>query len=297
MDITPAGFFWENPHLLMPGVFDDYYGIDWEMAEDYADKNIIKTDPSLPPRDVDDEYGRYIRRTFGLSDMWFCGTESLYRDLSSGTWFWFEGITEDGRLHFVGPRTTAHRYIPVETWLGALQKRVANDTGSRSRLWLPEVFSPQSQLKTNEALSKAIEPILIAIKKEKQSIQDISWRLLEEIVAELLRAKGLKIYVTPKSRDGGRDIVAQGELVSGEHMSIAVEVKQKPVVGIADVQRALKANEDFPSLMIVTSGRFSSGVVREKQRSRHELRLFLKDGIALSQWIDAYSKTKRHEPR
>ncbi len=108
-------------------------------------------------------------------------------------------------------------------------------------------------------------------------------------MAELLRSKGMAVHVTPRSRDGGRDILARGEFATGEPMVIAVEVKQKAVVGLADVQRALKANEDFPSLMVVTSGRFSSGVVREKERERHQLRLFLKDGVALSQWIDAYN--------
>ena len=127
---------------------------------------------------------------------------------------------------------------------------------------------------------------------QKTTLQELSWRTLEEIVAELLRARGMQIHVTAKSHDDGRDIIARGELISGEPAVIAVEVKQKPIVGLADVQRAVKANEDFPSLMIATSGRFTSGVIREKTQSRHELRLFLKDGVALSQWVDTYMKAQ-----
>ena len=47
-------------------------------------------------------------------------------------------------------------------------------------------------------------------------------------------------------------------------------------------------NEDFPSLLIATAGVFSAGVVCEKMRARHQLRLILKDGIALRQCIEVY---------
>ena len=75
-------------------------------------------------------------------------------------------------------------------------------------------------------------------------------------------------------------------------MVLAVEVKHKPVVGVGDVQRALKANEDFPALMVATAGTFSAGVVAEKSRFRNSMRLFLKDGLALRQWISAYGRDR-----
>ena len=118
---------------------------------------------------------------------------------------------------------------------------------------------------------------------------DLTWRQLEELVAELLRSRGMEISLTKRSHDGGRDVVARGELIPGEPTVLAVEVKKKPVVGIYDVQRALRANEDFPALLVATSGRFSGGVIREKARNRNQLRLYLKDGLALSQWIDAWA--------
>jgi HJR/Mrr/RecB family endonuclease len=284
-EISPETFFWENPHLLIPLEFDDFYGIDWEMAQDYG----LARPPKMVglPHDYSEEYAQHVQKTFGLAELWFSGVESLYRDLG-GSWYWFEGITEEGHLHFVGPKSKPNRYVSVDTWLEKLQSSLVHHKESPSRLWLPNVFSPLTQVQSNEALSTTIQPILIALKNEKKVIQDISWRTLEEIVAELLRAKGMKVEITKSTRDGGRDIIAKGEFACGEPMVIAVEVKQKSVVGLADVQRALKANEDFPSLMIVTSGRFSSGVIREKQDSRNQLRLFLKDGVALSQWIDTY---------
>jgi len=62
----------------------------------------------------------------------------------------------------------------------------------------------------------------------------------------------------------------------------------KRVVGIQDLYNSLKANEDYPALLLATSGRFSAGVIQEKKRRRNELRLILKDWVALSQWIAMY---------
>jgi len=288
LEVSPQEFFWDNPHLLMPLRFDEYYGIDHDMAEDFENEQMQPADSDSPPKDIADAYGQYVQQTFGLADLWFQGQESLYRDSGSGVWLWFEGITDEGSLHFVGPKARPHTYFQVDEWIERLEKSRLTSRESGCRLWLPQVFSPRVQMQGNEVMSAAIQPILRELKTQKIHLRDISWRSLEEVVAEVLRAKGMAVTVTPRSRDGGRDILARGELATGEPLVFAVEVKQKPVVGLADVQRALKANEDFPSLMVVTSGRFSSGVVREKSLERHQLRLFLKDGVALSQWIDAY---------
>ena len=59
-------------------------------------------------------------------------------------------------------------------------------------------------------------------------------------------------------------------------MVIAVEVKQKPIVGLHNVQRDLQANQDFPALMLATAGRFSAGVVNEKRCERNDFRLIRK---------------------
>jgi HJR/Mrr/RecB family endonuclease len=83
----------------------------------------------------------------------------------------------------------------------------------------------------------AIEPILRALQAESVELRELDWRVLEEVVAELLAARGLQVDVTTRSRDGGRDIVARGDLVPGEPMRIAVEVKQKPVVDLGMYSR------------------------------------------------------------
>jgi restriction system protein len=133
-----------------------------------------------------------------------------------------------------------------------------------------------------------VSALLKEIYKEGKALREIRPRQLEELIAELLRDQGMEIHITPETRDGGRDVIARGEFIQGEPMVLAVEVKQKSVVGIQDLYNSLKPNEDYPALLLATSGRFSAGVIQEKKRRRNELRLILKDGVALSQWIAMY---------
>jgi hypothetical protein len=116
---------------------------------------------------------------------------------------------------------------------------------------------------------------------------------LENIVAELLRDRGMEVALTSRAADGGRDVIARGELIPGEPTLLAVEVKHKPVVGLDDVRSRLYANRAFPALLFATSGRFTAGVVRERSQPDTHLRLFLKDGFALSQWVSTYRASRK----
>lgn len=50
--------------------------------------------------------------------------------------------------------------------------------------------------------------LLLALRDEKIAFTNLNWMQMEDIVAELLRSRGLQVWVTPRSRDGGRDIIA-----------------------------------------------------------------------------------------
>ena len=263
-------FLAERPHLLMALGYDEFraIGLDESMEKD-------------------------VRRLYGLHNFVPAyDFESLYRDVKRGTWYWYEGMTTD-MINMQGPPGDQLREIPVKKWLSLLRKLHSEPDRNKRVLWLPSMWTPTAQHHQKLLLSDSVGGILDAVYAEQKSLQDIPWRQLEELVAELLRARGLQVSVTPRSRDGGRDIIARGELIPGEPALFAVEVKQKPVVGLGDVQRALRANEDFPLLMVATAGRFSAGVIKEKKRNRNALRLYLKDGIALTQWIHALKGAKQ----
>lgn len=281
--ISAPSFFSEYPHLLMPLGFDEFHAVSID----------------------DDEQSERKICDLGFQSLVEDGSlvfpyESFFRATDSGAWHWFEGIThyryekeksiDKGKpyyVHFIGPRKS-HHFQTLNSLLSKLHGLKSNPDPNPHTLLLPSVWTPKFQLEQNIELVSSIKEILKEMYLQKKELREIHWRQLEEIVAELLSSRGMEILITPRSKDGGRDIIARGELILGEPTTIAVEVKQKPVVGLFDVQRALRANEDFPSLLIATSGRFSAGVIQEKARERNRLRLFLKDEIALTQWIDLY---------
>lgn len=281
-------FFVDRPHLLMPLGFDEFRAV----ATEPNSQDFLQNQQNIPIMG------------FESSDLFVFPYESFYRESLSGAWHWFEGIThyhyvdgkavEEGKnyLHFIG-RGGEHNFKPVDTWMNTIRRMAEEPTSEPYTLLLPGMWTPRIQLEQRIALADTIPDLLHSIHNQQTSLRDIHWRQLEEVIAELLRSHGLEIFVTPRAHDGGRDIIARGELIPGEPTAIAVEVKQKSVVGLEDVQRALRANEDFPALMVATAGRFSAGVIKERGRNRNHLRLFLKDGVALRQWIDSYSLHNR----
>ena len=153
----------------------------------------------------------------------------------------------------------------------------------------PRLWTPSRQRTQMEALRDSAIPIIQELQRGDLELCALDWRQLEEIVAELLRRKGLDIHVVKENPQGGRDIVARGELVPGaELVTIAVEVKHRRYVDRPEVQKALHQNRMFPALMFVTSGRFSAGVLREATLPENRMRLFLKDGVAIRDLISTY---------
>jgi HJR/Mrr/RecB family endonuclease len=182
--------------------------------------------------------------------------------------------------------------IPTSRLVRAVAGAVRHAPTEPFAIVLPQLWTPTAQRIQRLELSDRVGQILREIHDHESSLQQLTPRQLEELIAELLQAKGMHVHVTQYSRDGGRDIVARGELIPGEPCLLAVEIKKKSVVGLADVQRAIYANRFFSALLIATSGRFSAGVVSEKSRPENELRLLLKDGVAIEQWIRLHGLAK-----
>ncbi|HSS49309.1 MAG TPA: restriction endonuclease [Thermoanaerobaculia bacterium] len=270
-------FFTNRPHLVLASGFDEFSA--YEAGVDDIESIMFGYGFDVNS-DVGNEDFELMRSLLGRE------FESFYRDESSGAWYWLQSVFPT-HLHFFGP-TDFNRFEWFGQIIDKLHDLLRSPASSSNALWLSGLWTPALRMQTRVELRNSVDRILRSIFAQNEELAAISPRNLEELVAELLRAKGLDIHLTPYSKDGGRDIIARGELVPGEPMVIAVEVKRKPVVGLHDLQRALYANSDFPALMIATSGRFSAGVISEKRKEGNRLRLLLKDGIALSQWIEAY---------
>lgn len=293
---------WSAPEAYLPRGYDavrftsdfspttnaskDFLGIEEEVIKEFSSMYELAGELfSAPFR----EHSKNCKSCkLVATELIFAGPQ--YRRLN-GTW-----VNHFALLDEIIPETATDVTMSAEQWLDlarksliqTLEKSETRETEAiiaLSSLWrpTPEAFDPRDC---------GIGDILNAIRNEACALNDIPWRRLEEIVAELLRSRGMKIHVTKRSRDGGRDVIATGELIPGEPTVLAVEVKQKAVVGVQDLRAALWANRHFPALLFATSGRFTAGVLKEKTREDNDLRLMLKDGVALRQWIENYTDTR-----
>jgi hypothetical protein len=180
--------------------------------------------------------------------------------------------------------------LSVEEFLDAISDAVRHPpTEKPSAIISPKLWTPAAQHKERLILKEATEGILKALFRGDIELRSLSWRQLEDIVGELLVARGLEIHHVTESPQGGRDLIFRGELLPGlDPVTVAVEVKHREVVGVAEVHQALSQNRRFPALLFVTSGRFTSGVYAERDRDENHLRLFLKDGVAIGDLIRMY---------
>ena len=176
-----------------------------------------------------------------------------------------------------------------EYFSDALRKALTIPINSNRTIISPRLWTPETQESESCDLRVVTQDILKALIQDNADLSTIHWRTLEDIVAELLRDSGMEIYRVRESPQGGRDILARGHLIPGqEPITIAVEVKHKDVVYRPDVELALHQNKEFPALMFATSGKFSAGVLEESALPENQLRLFLKDGVAIGDLMTNY---------
>jgi hypothetical protein len=261
------GFFYDNPHLLFPIGFDEVRYIcgkdkfmaflgqpginpDWLMTEDYA----------------------------------------LFRWRKDGAWYFLHESPFMGgefRLHRVGD-VRQGLWIPADDVLRSLEVAMKHPSALECAVISPLLWTPTSQLREKLYLQESTVALLAALRENRCSLSDLTWQQLEDIVAEVLRARGLEVHRVVERPQGGKDLIVRGELLPGEITYMAVEIKHRPIVGVSDIRAALNASEEFPALLFVTSGRFTGGVVRERMKAANQLRLILKDGEALGDMIRSY---------
>ena len=153
----------------------------------------------------------------------------------------------------------------------------------------PKLWTPGKQESEKKFLESSSLQIIQNIQNEKIELKAIHWRKFEEIVAEVLREQGMEIHLVKESPQGGRDIIGRMRIPElDEFITVAIEVKHRQIVDRPLIQTALYQNSQFPALMVVTSGRFTSGVIKEMNKSQNTMRLFLKDGVAIRDMINKY---------
>ncbi|HXB39295.1 MAG TPA: restriction endonuclease [Bacteroidia bacterium] len=158
-----------------------------------------------------------------------------------------------------------------------------------------EVESEEPEAKESRIIllddTQRLKRIIMDVSKDINLMYKIHHRDFEEIVAELLRKQNFEVSLTPRTRDGGYDIIAVQSL-SGMRNKYLVECKRygpdRPVGveivrGLMFVVQNAKANKGI----ICTTSYFSPDVKREfNQYIPYQLEL--KDNNNMLDWISKY---------
>jgi hypothetical protein len=268
---APWNFFADHPEYLMAMNFDEFVSFRNHREFErfwYADSRTEWEPPNCVYRQPAGQWLLFFTPPVGLDGSFDFHSKATL-DLDADDEF---ALRISARELFDRLYDIADRWVP-----------------DRKEIWHPKLWTSAAQQEEKSLLESSIHAILTAIHQEQLALADIGWRQFEELVAEVLRMQELEVHLVRESPQGGRDILARGELIPGqEPITMAVEVKHKEVVDRPDVQTALWQNRHFPALLFVTSGRFTSGVLEEKNLDENRFRLFLKDGAALGDLIRDY---------
>lgn len=279
------------------GVFRGFS--DWPLADVMAlsdsrlELRAILEDPFRIARDFDDEQGG---RGAGLSE-----TARMFEGL--GWEIRVSARRDASRLLIVDRervlRTRVTRGSELLSELYEEEADVAPFVAAFESLWAGGVELLGLYLQPEEQLESEVAGELFTFSDEfwSQTIRDLSRRpelmhemgsrYFEVLVAELLARQGLEVKLTPPSKDGGRDILAQLATPFGDQLLLVETKKYAPsnpvgveivrsLYGVVELERATAG-------VLVTTSRFTRGALDLGKALRY--RLSLQDFHALKQWL------------
>jgi len=175
--------------------------------------------------------------------------------------------------------------------LRAIQELLFENLYDQSQSFLRSEETAQIVTVSHEAWTKLIGEL----SRSPELLYSLGPRKFEELIAELLDREGLRVHLTPTTRDGGRDILAFHQTSIGNHLYL-VECKHyqpKNPVGIAIVQRlyGVVAQERATAGLIVTTSHFSKDALTFTDTVKHQIGL--KDYEAVKRWLRSQMPSQR----
>jgi restriction endonuclease Mrr len=234
-------------------------------------------------------------------ERWIISLKDFEENVSPQTFkTWFSTIMfdsyENGILKFVIPSHFFFEWI-TEHYDSLLNKVFAKNFGTDIKFvefqtlipkdWIyePKVLKP---LKV-EIITNIHDELIKDLRNEPTLVHKISPVEFEELVAFLMRKRGYEVFQTPRSRDGGKDLIAKFKTPLGDNFVCYVECKKYDLsnpVGVEYIRSLYGVVEsDKVNLgMLVTTSRFTRGAIDFGKL--HENRLKLKDFVDLKDWLN-----------
>ncbi len=137
-----------------------------------------------------------------------------------------------------------------------------------------------SQNEYSSILKEMEQYVIDDFRSNPSSIYLLSSREFEEFIAFLYERKGYQVNLTPETKDGGIDIVAEYKLPSGDNYISYVQCKRYNPncrVGLKAVKELVGTmyNANVHQGIVVTSSRFTKGARRYVETNN--CRILLKD--------------------
>jgi hypothetical protein len=131
--------------------------------------------------------------------------------------------------------------------------------------------------------------VLLTLFRKKIDLDSLSWRQLEEVIAELLKTEGYEVELGRGSKDGGADIIAHMStptigclrtIWQAKHLVGGNKVGLSIIRELADVRNEMNATKGF----IVTSSFLTRGALQRVNRDEYQLGKV--ERPELEQWIN-----------
>lgn len=158
----------------------------------------------------------------------------------------------------------------------------------------PQLFSSgetENNANVQIDLNDINNELIAYLAKHPEYLRHLHHRKFEELIAEIIRSKGYDVTLTPKTRDGGKDIIAIYKSPFGHQMFI-VECKkydEDNKVGVELVRGlyGVKTAERFNQAILVTTSTFTADAKEFVKPLKFELEL--KDYNDITQWCKEYN--------
>jgi len=172
-----------------------------------------------------------------------------------------------------------------------------------------EVIDPKKDIRGEIARKDAVlslsdnltKTLLKELRTDDKALDKISPYDFERLIAEILNANGYEAKLTPRTRDGGRDILVHKELSLKNKLLFIVECKKwnpRRKIGVGDVRRFLSTIRDYDRAnkgFLITTAYFTAGARREEQQFVNLLDL--RDRDELIEWLKTFGDWENTEDK
>jgi hypothetical protein len=178
-------------------------------------------------------------------------------------------------------------------------KELHNDLDEKVRQFCTTLLGSQAAQHSAEIVVCDLWRSLVErLKQRPENVYELSSRQFEELIAEMIHTFGYQVELTPRTRDGGRDIIAlrSTDLVFPVRHLIEAKLWTPPrKVGrpVIDALFGVGTRERCNGVMVVTPSSFSLDAINAVNdfSLKHYVRLI--DGSILPSWYNEYLQRTR----